>query len=170
MLAHDNRAPHASMGATDVRVPTRGRCYPAESPAALQAPRIPVAAAARCRVGDDIGIEPNNCVSARHRQFGRSVTIGRHCNFVRRGSTHGRVRRGDRKNGGNEDERMQMHGTISYGVPRQCGCPGTLCNTWPIEGLSSADHHGRRHERHPDRRRRPSDSSFVQEAWPTVLL
>ena len=105
-LVHNNRTPHPSMSATDIQVPTWRRRYPTESFAALQAPRIPVAASTRCRVCDDVDVEPNNCVTARHGQFSRSVTIGRHRNFVRYGSARRGLRRGGRDDGRCEDEGM----------------------------------------------------------------
>ena len=118
------------MGATDIQVPARVRGYPAESFAALDASRIPVPASARCRVCDDVSVEPNYCVTARHGQFGRSVTIGRHRNFVRHGSAPGGWHRRDRNDGRGEDEETQVHGTLNYGAPRQCGCPGASNQTW----------------------------------------
>ena len=169
LLPHYNRTSHPSMGATDIHVSASHRRYPAESLAALQASRIPVAASTCRRVGDDVGVEPNNCVTARHRQFGRSVTIGRHRNFVRHGSVHRGLRRGDRDDGRCEDEGMQMHGTISYGAPRQCGCPMRRAKHGHMVCLTLAGHPGRRRECHLDRRKRPSDFSSGQEAWPIVL-
>ena len=169
ILTHYNRTPHPSMGATDIQVPAGRRGYPAEAFAALQAPRIPVAASTCCRVCDDVGVVPNNCVTARHSQFGRSVTIGRHRNFVRRGSAHRGLHRGDRYDGRRKDEGMQMHGPISYDAPRQYGCPTRRAKHGHSVCLTLAGHPGRRHGRHPARRRRPSDFSSGQEAWPTVL-
>ena len=132
ILTHYNRTPHPSMGATDIQVPA-GRCrYPAEAFAALQSPRIPVAASTCCRVCDNVGVVPNNCVTARHSQFGRSVTIGRHRNFVRHGSAHRGLHRGDRCDGRCKDEGMQMHGPINYDAPRQYGCPDASSQAWSL--------------------------------------
>ena len=110
MLAHDNRTAHPSVRAADIWVSARRHCDPAKSFAPLQPSRVPESASTRRRVGNNVSVEPNDCVAACDGQFRWSVAVGRHRNFVRHGGVHRWVRRGDRYDDRYEDEVVQMHG------------------------------------------------------------